>query len=167
MSHTARVCDTSWTSMWETFPWWTSLSGTCRRRRTLQKRLPWSCALSSASEESSSPPSRTASAASSAGIRGRTPSGESHTHSRTHHLALMQEKATTKHVTEGYTTKHAQQCPVFLNILNAELSPVFSQALFYVLHYCKISYTPCFTNACVMFYSIHRPVTWYSESAAW
>lgn len=81
--HTAHVCIASWTSMWETFPWWTSLSGTCRKRRTLQKPLRWSCALSLASEESSSPPSPTASVASSAGIRGRTPSGETRSHSGT------------------------------------------------------------------------------------
>lgn len=78
----------SWTSTWETFPWWTSLSGTCPRRRTLQKRLRWSCALSSASEESSLPPSPTASVASSAGIRGHTPSGETHSHSRIRYVVL-------------------------------------------------------------------------------
>lgn len=115
------VCIASWTSMWETFPWWTSLSGTCLRRRTLQKRLRWSCALSSASEESSSPPSPTASAASSAGIRGRTPSGERHRYSRTHHLVLMQEKSHNE--TRHWGLYHeASPGQVFLNILNAMIT---------------------------------------------
>lgn len=58
-----------------TYLWWTSLNGTCLRRRTLLRSLLWSCALSSAWAESLSPLSHTAYVASSAGIRGPTLSG--------------------------------------------------------------------------------------------
>ncbi len=70
----------SWTSTWETSLWWTSLSGTCQRGRTRQSRLHWSCALSWAWAESSSPLSPTAFAVSSAGTRGLMPSGNSPTY---------------------------------------------------------------------------------------
>ena len=70
----------SWTSTLETSLWWTSLSGTCQRERTPQSRLHWSCALSVVLEESLSPPSPTAFAVSSAGIRGPMLSGQSSTH---------------------------------------------------------------------------------------
>lgn len=63
------------TFMWGTFPWWTSLSGICLRRRIPLRSLPWSCAQSLDWVVSSSPPSLTASGGSWAGIRRHTPSG--------------------------------------------------------------------------------------------
>lgn len=65
------------TFMWETSLWWTSLSGTCLKRRTHQSLLRWSCALSLVWGVSLSPLSHIASVVSSAGIREPTPSGKS------------------------------------------------------------------------------------------
>lgn len=49
--------------MWETFPWWTSLSGTCQRRRTRQreKSIPEAVFMELGWAGSLSPPSHTAS----------------------------------------------------------------------------------------------------------